>query len=243
MTEAAPFEGEHTATDESVTYSVFATFGVNTDSDYAEIAAADEAVKALGQFEGVLEEIRGEGIEVRGIYDLTLGSFVDPAVCIWLRGASADDLQWAYRQLLRVFSRYFATAPIAADLTVELTELEPEAGAWISFVDAFGTAEELASSSGRHAEPNFQPIDGGDAEPAEALDDDGELGDEDAAAVVSLHARVGVGIDAFTVVAEADEPQWLLGDPSDPFGDTIAVAGTPLTGRWIGPSEVFEVLR
>ena len=40
-----------------------------------------------------------------------------------------------------------------------------------------------------------------------------------------------------------NEPQWLLGDPSEPFGDSIAVAGTPLTGRWINSSEVFEVLR
>lgn len=242
MTEAAPFEGElelDEQGDESVTYSVFATFGVNTDSAYSEIAAANEAVNSLEQFEGVLEEIRGEGIEVRGIYDLTLGSFADPAVCLWLRGPVADDLQWAYRQLLRVFSRYFSTGPISADLTVELTELEPEAGAWISFVDAFGTTESLAAASGRHAEPNFQPLAVADDEG----DDADELGDEDAAAVVSLHSRVGVGIDAFTIVAEADEPQWLLGDPSEPFGDSIAVAGTPLTGRWINSSEVFEVLR
>ena len=116
MTEAAPFEGElelDEQGDESVTYSVFATFGVNTDSAYSEIAAANEAVNSLEQFEGVLEEIRGEGIEVRGIYDLTLGSFADPAVCLWLRGPVADDLQWAYRQLLRVFSRYFSTGPIS----------------------------------------------------------------------------------------------------------------------------------
>lgn len=239
MTEAAPFEGElDEQNDESVTYSVFATFGVNTDSAYSEIGAANEAVNSLEQFEAVLAEIRAEGVEVRGIYDLTLGSFADPAVCLWLRGPVADDLQWAYRQLLRVFSRYFSTGPISADLTVELTELEPEAGAWISFVDAFGTTEPLEAGAGRHAEPNFQPV--------AALDDEGDdddLGDEDAAAVVSLHSRVGVGIDAFTIVAEADEPQWLLGDPSEPFGDTIAVAGTPLTGRWINSSEVFEVLR
>ncbi|WP_282851680.1 hypothetical protein [Gulosibacter sediminis] len=239
MTEAAPFEGEGLeTTDEPVTYSVFATFGINTDSDYAEVAAADEAVKSLEHFEGVLAEIRVEGVEVRGIYDLTLGSFADPAVCLWLRGPVADDLQWAYRQLLRVFSRYFATAPVSADLTVELTELEPEAGAWISFVDAFGTTE---GGSGRHAEPNLQPIEAVDE--TEDDDEDDDFGDEDAAAVVSLHSRVGVGIDAFTIVAEADEPQWLLGDPSEPFGDSIAVAGTPLTGRWINSSEVFEVLR
>lgn len=239
MTEAAPFEGElDEQNDESVTYSVFATFGVNTDSAYSEIGAASEAVNSLEQFEGVLAEIRAEGVELRGIYDLTLGSFADPAVCLWLRGPVADDLQWAYRQLLRVFSRYFSTGPISADLTVELTELEPEAGAWISLVDAFGTTESLAGGPGRHAEPNFQPVAAVDSE-----DEDDELGDEDAAAVVSLHSRVGVGIDAFTIVAEADEPQWLLGDPSEPFGDTIAVAGTPLTGRWINSSEVFEVLR
>ncbi|MFD2757671.1 hypothetical protein [Gulosibacter faecalis] len=223
--------------DAPVTYSVFATFGVNTDSDYAEVAAADEAVSALKQFEALLEEFREEGVEVRGIYDLTLGSFVDPAVCLWLRGPVADDLQWAYRQLLRVFSRYFATAPVSADLTVELTELEPEAGAWISFVDAFGTP---AEQGGRHAEPHIQPIAEGDLD--DEADDEG-FGDEDAAADVSLHARVGVGIDAYTVVAEADEPQWLLGDPTEPFGEGIAVAGTPLTGRWINSSEVFEVLR
>lgn len=257
-----PAEAHSPAADADETmYSAFVVMGVDTDTEFAEIAVGREATKSIEEFEQVLDDLQGDGVDLRGIYDLTLGGFADPAVLLWLRSSSADDLQWAYRQLARVFNRYFDTDPVSADLVVELTELDDEPAGWLSLTDAYGSAP---------TGPQAMPLDGEDgrivpiaslaqaaaaehpvgrlltpateAEPEAAAEGDGN-DDEDAAATVSLHARIGIGIDAYIIVAEAESPQLLVGDAAEPFGGEVVAAGAPLTGRWVSAAEVFEVLR
>ncbi|QEO14325.1 chlorite dismutase family protein [Agromyces intestinalis] len=56
--------------------------------------------RVVKDLDGVVSLIEGEGIVVRGIYDVS-GLRADADVMLWLHGETAEGLQWALRELRR----------------------------------------------------------------------------------------------------------------------------------------------
>ena len=218
-------------------YSLFIEFARSPEDQDADVGAA---ARILEQFEGVLDEIRGEGIEVRGLYDLT--GFSDRgAVLVWLRGPEADELQWAQRQLRRTML-LTDLKRVSAWIVAEITLIDEAPLGWLN-VAAAVEAPYLAPDSGADFDGYYDDVEPEDGD-VEAPGD--ESADEDAGALVSLFARIGVGEVGFVIAAEADAPISLIGDLGRPFGDDLDLevrANSSVVGRWVAPAELFEVLR
>ena len=90
---------------------------------------------------------------------------------------------------------------------------------------------------------------------ADELDEPDELDDDEldgvdprslpGRALLSLHARIGIGPLRYLVVAEADAAIGLIGELGRPFGDDVELEllGDGEVGRLITTAELFEVLR
>lgn len=87
---------------------------------------------AVRELEDVTAIVEREGISVRGWYDIT-GFRSDADVLVWLTGATAEDLQWAYRELRRVSMLRPLVRTSSAILTPE-RELQAGPGAWCGVV-------------------------------------------------------------------------------------------------------------
>ena len=222
-----------------VSYSLICTLASNGELQRTG-SAGEQAVRAIEQLDGVLAELRDEGVELRGCYDLT-GFNGHEVLLVWLRGSSMTDLQWAQRQLLRteMFAELDIFDPYAM---VELTELETEPDPdELAFAD--DDLDELVDGELVTADvDDFDQAELDAADPELGLEDDATLLRGDA--VVSLHSELGIGEMGFFVVAEADEPVALLGDLGQPFGDDVEIGSvTSLTlGRLVSPAEIYEVL-
>ncbi len=238
-----------------VSYSLICTLCGNGESQRTG-GAGEEAVRAIEQLDGVIAELRDEGVELRGCYDLT--GFEDhQRLLVWLRGSSMTDLQWAQRQLLRT-EMCSALEVFDSFAMVELTELEPQPRRWLNLLEASepdpeelalldaladDDLDELVDGEPDVADPaDFDQADLDAADPELGLEDDATLLRGDA--VVSLHSELGIGEMRFFVVAEADEPVALLGDLGQPFGDDVEIGSVAsLTlGRLVTPAEIYEVL-
>lgn len=224
------------------TYSLFVEFA---EIEAVEtVAHADEAVQVVGELDQVITELANEGVTLRGAYDLT-GFDAVGSVLVWLRASAVDDLQWALRQLQR--TGLLGDLLVARSwVTVDLTEVVSEGGSWISIASA-----EDAPTPDAHADLAGSGIveigsDGDDGDE----DDGDEDGNEDAAeaddaiAEVSLHGRLGIGPLRHLVIAEADDPEKLVGDPAELFGGSLVIVDDdPIVGRQVTSAELFEVLR
>lgn len=234
-----------------VSYSLICTLSSNGELQRTG-GAGEQAVRTIEQLDGVLAELRDEGVELRGCYDLT-GFHGHELLLVWLRGSSMTDLQWSQRQLLR--TEMFADLDIFDPYAmVELTELEPEPRRWLNLLEvtepdpdelvfADDDLDELVDGEPAAADADdFDQAELDAADPELGLEDDATLLRGDA--VVSLHSELGIGEMGFFVVAEADEPVALLGDLGQPFGDDVEIGSvTSLTlGRLVTPAEIYEVL-
>lgn len=98
MSSDAQHEAAETA---EITGNVFTMFAVfRTSSSHAEIFDGRDVPGIVEELEDVFRMIGDEGVVVRGIYDVS-GMRHDADLMFWLHGNSAEDLQWALRQLRR----------------------------------------------------------------------------------------------------------------------------------------------
>lgn len=79
-------------------FTMFAVF--RTSSSHAEIFDGRDVPGIVEELEDVVRLIGDEGVVMRGIYDVS-GMRHDADLMFWLHGSSAEDLQWALRQLRR----------------------------------------------------------------------------------------------------------------------------------------------
>lgn len=79
-------------------YTLFAVFRVS--SSHPEVLDGRDVVGAVREFEDVVVVIGGEDVTLRGCYDVS-GMRSDADLMLWLHGTSAEDLQWALRELRR----------------------------------------------------------------------------------------------------------------------------------------------
>lgn len=230
---------EQTVADSPV-YSAFIEFSRRQSDTNDDV---NTAARIIEEFEGVLEEIRGEGVEVRGLYDLTGFSPWGADVLVWLRGAIVDDLQWAVRQFRRT-QLFGDLRDLNTNIVAELTLIDEEPLGWINFVPA---AE--ADPVDQYPDADYDGLyDDFDAEEGDEVEDGAvtdELDDE-SGALVSLFAKLGIGELGFFVTAEANSPIELVGDLGLPFGDDLeldVLTEDALVGRWVNATELFEILR
>lgn len=233
-----------------VTYSLLFTIGEPLGDAPRATGGGDDAVRAIEQLDGVLAELRDEGVQVRGLYDLT-GFDGYAQLMVWLRSPSMTDLQWGKRQLCRTLLLQEHTVDESIPV-VELTELDAEPRRWLNFIEAAEVGEdefaEFADDDFDMLEDEQAPELIAEADELDAADP--ELGiDADAAAIrgdamVSLHAHLGIGQMMFVVIAEADQPVALLGELGAPFGDDVNfdLVTSRFIGRLITPAEAYEVL-
>lgn len=253
-----PFDESMSTGIESPMYSAFIQLARSREDVDTDVGTAARIVE---QFEGVIDEIRGEGVEVRGVYDLT-GFSADAAVLIWLRGPEPDELQWAQRQLRRT-TLLRDLARVSAWIVAEITLIDDAPLGWVNLASAweppYSEPESDADFDGYYddLEP-VEPLDATGAQDAIEFpgrgDEPGVLEtaddvldeDDDTGALVSLFARIGVGEVRFLLAAEADAPISLIGDLGRAFGDDLDLVvetSTSIVGRWVATSELFEVLR
>lgn len=254
MADQIATEGTASATPD-VSYSLICS--LTTSGELPRTAGAgEEAVRAIEQFDGVLAELRDEGVEIRGIYDPT--GFDDyEKLLVWLRASSMTDLQWAQRQLLRT-EMLSALEVFESLAVVELTELEPEPRRWLNVLEVSEPDPDELALQDMLADDDLDELIDGEVTGDEAADfdqaeldaADPELGLEADAtllrgdAVVSLHSVLGIGEMRFIVAAEADAPVALLGDLGEPFGDDVEIGSvfSRSLGRLVTPAEIYEVL-
>lgn len=86
---------DHESTD---LYTMFAVFRVS--SSHPVVLDGRDVETVVREFEDVRELIAAEGVTLRGTYDVS-GMRSDADLMLWLHGRSAEDLQWALRQLRR----------------------------------------------------------------------------------------------------------------------------------------------
>lgn len=79
-------------------FTLFAVF--RTDPARPDDLDGHDVPHFVDELDQVIDLVDAEGITVRGIYDVS-GLRADADVMLWLHGDSADDLQWALRELRR----------------------------------------------------------------------------------------------------------------------------------------------
>lgn len=79
-------------------FSLFAVFRVS--SSHPITFDGHDVPGVVREFEDVVELVAGEHVELRGCYDVS-GMRADSDLMLWLHGRTAEDLQWALRQLRR----------------------------------------------------------------------------------------------------------------------------------------------
>jgi len=77
---------------------LFATFRVSSSHPF--VLDGRDVPGAVRELEDVVELVEGEGVAVRGWYDVT-GFRSDADLLLWLTAGAAEDLQWGYRELRR----------------------------------------------------------------------------------------------------------------------------------------------
>lgn len=89
---------ENAAVESAPAFTLFAVFRVS--SSHPEVLDGRDVVSAVREFEDVIGVIGGEGVTLRGCYDVS-GMRSDADLMLWLHGSAAEDLQWALRELRR----------------------------------------------------------------------------------------------------------------------------------------------
>lgn len=79
-------------------YTLFAVFRVS--SSHPVVLDGRDVPGAVQELEDVVGVIAEEGVTVRGWYDVS-GMRSDADLMIWLHGSTAEDLQWALREIRR----------------------------------------------------------------------------------------------------------------------------------------------
>lgn len=215
-------------------------------------ARGNEAVRAIEQIDGVVIELEREGVDVRGFYDLTgfdeLGS-----VLVWLRSRSVTNLQWAQRQLRRTIL-FNDLMLVHSRLVTELTVIDEEPSPYLNLLDAEDPGDDYDDFIDDGLEvvdddyidnPEGENGEGGEEAEAEQADDELDAHSAPGSALVSLHARIGIGPLRYVVVAEADAAIGLIGELGRPFGDDLDLTlyENGEVGRLVSTAELYEVLR
>ncbi|XPP25464.1 MAG: chlorite dismutase family protein [Leucobacter sp.] len=130
---------------------LFAAFRVS--SSHPIVLDGRDVPGVVRELEDVVGIIEGEGVRVRGWYDVT-GFRSDTDLLVWLTGTAAEDLQWAYRELRR--ARILKPlVRVSSFVAVTGAELPAEAPGWLAVTGAgagFGArAVNVSASDGIEA--------------------------------------------------------------------------------------------
>lgn len=142
---------------------LLATFRVSSSHPF--VLDGRDVPGAVRELEDIMELIEGEGVAVRGWYDVT-GFRSDADLLLWLTAGAAEDLQWGYRELRRTAilrplvrsgSSIVAVEGSAAD-AAEAAAADPaaelgagDAGAWLAVLGLSGARHGGAGASNGEA--------------------------------------------------------------------------------------------
>lgn len=111
---------------------LFATFRVS--SSHPTVFDGRDVPGAVRELEDVVDVVAGEGVQVRGWYDIT-GFRSDADVMVWLTGNAPEDLQWAYRQLRRT-GILRPLVRTSSEIVTAASTPGGDAGSWLAVVAA-----------------------------------------------------------------------------------------------------------
>lgn len=97
-TDQTPETGTASNDDAAGRVWLLATFRVSSSHPF--VLDGRDVPGAVRELEDIMELIEGEGVAVRGWYDVT-GFRSDADLLLWLTAGAAEDLQWGYRELRR----------------------------------------------------------------------------------------------------------------------------------------------
>lgn len=125
---------------------LFATFRVS--SSHPIVLDGREVPGVVRELEDVVGIIEGEGVRVRGCYDVS-GFRSDADLLVWLTGTAAEDLQWAYRELRRT-QILNPLVRVSSFIAVSAVALADEIPGWLAVtsVPAGQSAQAISLSSG-----------------------------------------------------------------------------------------------
>ncbi|QHC59927.1 hydrogen peroxide-dependent heme synthase [Rathayibacter sp. VKM Ac-2760] len=91
-----PADQDHS--DQALGYTLWAV--LRRDPSRPFTLSDDEAAQAAGRYEDAVARLAGEGVTVRGTYDVS-ALRADADIMLWLTGPAPEELQRAYRELRR----------------------------------------------------------------------------------------------------------------------------------------------
>lgn len=227
------------ATSPVTAYTLFAVFRVS--SSHPLSLDGHDVPRAVQELEGIVELISNENVTVRGWYDVS-GLRSDSDLMVWLHGTTAEDLQWALREL----RRSMLISPLIRTWSALGVHRDAEFNR--QHVPAFARGEEPRQWLTIYPfvrKPEWYLMD--PAERRRMLADHGRAGAAHRGVLANTVAAFALGDYEWLLPMEADELTELVDMMRDlrytEARNWVNLETPFYTGRRIEPAEVVEVLQ